>query len=358
MTRHVHSVIRQSLHYLARPHVDIPRAPLDVPAAWRGDELAARTDWQVPLSEADIAELDRARAHASATGRPLAQLQRDDFPLPTLGPRVRAWTEQLRAGLGVVLLRNLPVAQWGVDASSLVFWCLGLHLGRPGAQNGRGELLGRVRDDGSSYADPSVRGYKTAAALGFHTDFADIVGLLCLQAAAAGGRSRFVSSVAIYNELLRRRPDLVDTLFEPLVFDTRGDAGVDWMRVIPCRHDAGALRTLYHADYMRTDKGPAQPARVGELLDVYDAIAASPGLAIELEFRPGDVQLLSNHTVLHSRTAFVDGGEGSRRDLLRLWLSLGFPMTLRGRIARGRELLRLLGDLSAARLRGRLGAVA
>lgn len=35
---------------------------------------------------------------------------------------------------------------------------------------------------------------------------------------------------------------------------------------------------------------------------------------------PGDIQFVHNHTLLHDRTAFVDG-EGGRRHLLRAWIA-------------------------------------
>ncbi len=354
--RQVRSLIHQSLHYLARPHSSIPRTPVGGPAAWRGDELAARDDWRVQLGAGDIDEIQRALRVAASSGRPLARLRRSDFPLPRLESRVRKWAAELQRGTGVVLLRGLPVERWSEAESSTFFWCLGLHLGRPGAQNGRGDLLGRVRDQGLSYDDPAVRGYQTAAALRFHTDFADVVGLFCLRPAASGGLSRFVSSVRIYDELVQRRPELVDALFEPMLFDARGDAGIDFVHVIPCRYDAGVLRSLYHGDYLRSGEqhrgAPKIPAHVHELLDKYDAIGSEPGMAIDIEFLPGDVQLLSNHTVLHSRTAYVDGEDPEhKRDLLRLWLSLGITATLRGRVARARELVRLVGETARGKLR-------
>jgi hypothetical protein len=185
-----------------------------------------------------------------------------------------------------------------------------------------------------------------------------VVGLFCLRAAKSGGLSRFVSSVRVYDELLQRRPDLIELLFEPMLYDTRGDAGIAFVRVIPCRYDAGQLRSLYHGDYLRSGEqhagAPRIPARVHELLDTYDAIASQPGMYIDVEFLPGDVQLLSTHTVLHSRTAYVDGDEPEQqRDLLRLWLSLGITATPRGRVGRVLELGRMVGEVARAKLRAR-----
>ena len=41
-----------------------------------------------------------------------------------------------------------------------------------------------------------------------------------------------------------------------------------------------------------------------------------------MEFLPGDMQVVHNHTLLHDRTAFEDWPETERqRHLLRLWLA-------------------------------------
>ena len=43
---------------------------------------------------------------------------------------------------------------------------------------------------------------------------------------------------------------------------------------------------------------------------------------LDMDFMPGDMQFLLNHSVLHSRTAYEDWPEAERRrHLLRLWLS-------------------------------------
>lgn len=318
----------QALHYFQREHHEVRRTPIGGPAAWRGDEMRRRPDWIEMLAAGEVAEIRAAVDATRARGRAMGDLRREDFPLPTLAARLRGWIDELRDGRGFLLLRGLPVAQWGDDDSALAYWGLGQHLGRPGAQNPQGELLGHVVDTGEDAANPFVRRYRTAADIAYHCDLADVVGLLCLRQARRGGASRIVSSVSVYDELLRRRPELVERLYEPFLLDTRDESragGPAWIPVPPCRHAGGRLRTFYHSDYFRSVERHADAPRFSaaerELLDLYEAIASDPALYLDMALRPGDIQLISNHTVLHARTAYEDE-PGNRRHLLRLWLSL------------------------------------
>jgi hypothetical protein len=59
-----------------------------------------------------------------------------------------------------------------------------------------------------------------------------------------------------------------------------------------------------------------------EVLELLDEITVEPGMAIEMDFRPGDIQWVSNPAIMHGRTEFWDYPEPHRRrHLLRLWLS-------------------------------------
>jgi hypothetical protein len=322
------SFAEQALRYFDRPHDGVMRDPIAGPAAWRGADVAARSDWIVTLGDAAIGELAQAADAVRAHGLALGTVGRAEFPLPSLAPVVRAWARELACGRGFLLVRGLPVERWGDDAAALVYWGLGQHLGRPGAQNAAGDLLGHVVDTGEDAANPFVRRYRTAGDIAYHCDLADAVGLLCLRTARRGGASRIVSSVTVYDELLRRRPDLVARLYEPVALDRRDETpgGPGWVPAIPCRAAGGRVRTFYHADYFRSAARHAD-APVGdverELFDVYEAIASDPALYLDMELRPGDVQLLSNHTILHARTAYEDApGDARKRHLLRLWLTL------------------------------------
>ena len=234
------------------------------------------------------------------------------FPVANAGAEIDTWRREVSEGRGLQVVSGVPVHGWSVEESSAFFWGLGQHLGLPGAQNRNGDLLGHVRDTGADKVDRYVRQYLTTQNIPFHCDAADMVGLLCLRKAKSGGLSRIASSVSVYNELLRRRPDLAPRLFEPFMLDTRDEAEANGMKVLPvppCRHAAGALRTFWHAEYFRTSQrheGVRLTDVENELFDLYDEISASPEFFINMDLEPGDVQLLSNHTVIHARTDYVD----------------------------------------------------
>jgi hypothetical protein len=327
--------IEQTLHYFGRPHVEPRLQSVRSPAAWRGDQLPPLNEMAYFLSieEADeiLAAVELAATKlAKQQGREVRDLVATDFPLPLLAPKISQWREELAKGRGFQVIRGVPVAGWSQAESELFFWCFGLHLGRPGEQNPDGHLLGHVIDTGADRGEEVVRLYKTAANIDYHCDAADVVGLLCLNKAKTGGHSRIVSSVTVFNELLARAPELAPRLFEPFHLDIRdkevNEAGGS-LPIQPCCWLEGVLRTFYHADYFRSASRHADVPALNEqelrLLDTYEAIASEEGIYTDMDLQPGDIQLLSNHSNLHARTAYEDHPEPEkRRHLLRLWLSL------------------------------------
>ena len=137
-----------------------------------------------------------------------------------------------------------------------------MHLGTCGAQDNSGELLGHVMDTG---ADPTVeRQYKTRAAIDYHCDAAEVVGLLCLGASTEGGESTLVSSAMAYNRLLAEEPHLIDRLYEPFLLDTRGSGGIQAVKMESARHGAdGRLRVVrLEVRNRRSEVGRAAGAEV------------------------------------------------------------------------------------------------
>ncbi len=304
------------------------RTPLGGPAAWIGEALARSGEWVHAFTPGEIAELEAALAHVLHQGLALEEVRRADFPLPALGETIDSWAEALDGGRGFVLVRGLPVDRLSEEAASIIYWGIGQHLGVPVSQNTDGDLLGHVRDTGADPEDPSVRLYKTRAAQPFHTDGSDVVGLLCLRGAARGGASSIVSSVTVFNEVARRRPDLLELFFEPFYFDLyeQQAAGEKPYLAMPlASFFAGRLYTMYIRFYIeRAQRHPDVPrltSRQVQLLDLIDEIAHSSRFRLDMEFRPGDMQWLSNAVILHGRTAYEDD-PAAPRHLLRLWLTL------------------------------------
>jgi Taurine catabolism dioxygenase TauD, TfdA family len=299
------------------------------PSAWYGPEVAKRSDWVHTFAAADLAEIVSAVRGCEASDVSPATLRRDAFQLPTVGPRLRQILSEVQDGRGFLLLRGLPVGEWGSKRAALAFLGLGLHIGALRAQNAGGHLLGHVRDQGLSSRDPNVRIYQTRERQNYHTDSCDIVGLLCLHPAKSGGLSSLVNSVTIFNEMRRQRPDLARVLFEPIETDRRGEVThgqKPYFRIPIFNWHAGLLTTIYHRPYIESARRfpdvPPLTLMQTEALDMFDALANDPALHFFMEFQAGDIQLVNNHSLLHDRTAFEDWPEPDRRrHLLRLWLA-------------------------------------
>jgi hypothetical protein len=292
--------------------------------------MARRSDWLMPLSDAEIGEIEAATKPLAAREADIAAITATDFPLPTLAATLKARVDnEVLNGRGFLLLRGLPVERWTMREAATAYFGLGAHLGSARSQNGKGHVLGHVKDLGLASNDPNVRIYQTHERQTFHTDSCDIVGLLCLKTAKSGGLSALVSSTTIFNEMRRQRPDLVKLLFEPAATDRRGEVpeGQKPYFEIPLFNwYQGYLSAIYQRQYIDSAQRFADAPRLTpqhvEALDMFDALTNDPKLNMFMEFKPGDVQLVHNHTILHDRTGFEDWPEpDKRRHLLRLWLA-------------------------------------
>jgi hypothetical protein len=305
--------------------------PVTGPFVWTGPGMRQRpSDWIRPLTPAQIAELEQAVAALEAASIDIAAIGPDDLRVPSLAPLVAEARAALLRGRGFILIRGVPVERWTPRQCAIAYVGLGAKIGEPVSQNAMGHILGHVKDIGTDYAAPTGRGYQTAARLPYHTDSSDVVGLLCLKPARAGGLSSIASSAAIHNAMLARDPALVAALMRPVHRDRRGEvpAGAAEWYAVPVFNPTpdGGLVTTYVRSAMRKAQRFADVPRltpeIEAACDLLDALAEDPAVHLDMEFLPGDIQFLSNHWVLHSRTAFEDFPEPARRrHLFRLWLA-------------------------------------
>ena len=300
------------------------------PSAWYGAEMATRSDeWMYELGEDDLNDLQGAINSVGDADTPILDVNKEAFPLAGLGTVMHRIQDDVVNGRGFTLIRGLPVEELTIEESAIAYFLIGSYFGWPIPQNAKGHVLGHVRDIGLDPTNPTHRLYGTTARHLYHTDSCDIVGLLCLQTAKSGGLSKIASSVTVYNEMVTSRPDLVQVLAEPFSVDRKGEIpqGKRPHYEMPIINPYGGyLTTTYNRDFItaaqRFDDVPRLTDQQVEAMDMVDEIADSDSVRIDMDFRPGDMQFIHNHQVLHSRTTYEDYPEPERkRHLLRLWLT-------------------------------------
>lgn len=288
------------------------------PAVWRGSDQES-ADWIVPLDDEDCAELIR-RAEG-LRGRALDSIRRTDFRLVRLAPKLANIALTLERGSGFVLLRGLPAASLSQELVQIIYWGIGAHLGVGVSQSAAGDRLGQVFDRGTP--DPH-RYYTRGGALEFHMDPVDVVGLLCLRTAVSGGASRIVSAGEVHNVIQRERPDLLRVLYHGFHNSRRGHGeSTPSARVPAFAQGSHGVECYFLPVTIRqaTEEGCPLSVIEKEALAFVDDVANRRGVFLDMDFRVGDIQFLSNRTILHSRTDYVDDPDPTRkRHLLRLWL--------------------------------------
>jgi hypothetical protein len=319
------------------------RQPLSGPWAWHGEDLKSSDSWVHALTGDELAELDGALARLSSRcSGPPRPVDVSEFPLPSLGRRLADMSRELEEGSGVARITGLPVAAYDDRALRMLWFGIGAHVGTPEYQNTEGELMHAICDEGPAvgarYGEVATDGeggtFLSSRAramsnrlLRFHTDRCDVVGLLCVRQARSGGVSRIASSVAVYNEMLRRRPDLVERLFAPYYRsrfgEEAGSNGATYALPIFAIRD-GKFTSHYSRTYIESAQllpdVPSMDAAQWEALDLLHTIAEE--LCMEMVLEPGDIQFLNSHVTYHARTAFEDEPRPEHRRLLyRLWLS-------------------------------------
>lgn len=303
--------------------------PVVGPIAWRGDELRSRENWVRELRPNERNDLEAVGQRFVEDNPDLRTVSASEYPLGAAQGLVEETVRELDVGRGFQLVRGLRSDEYGDALTGAIFFLLGLHMGKPMEQNQYGNLIDHVvATSDKTMEDDGALPSRVRDAQPFHSDSSDVVGLVCLRTAMEGGRSRLVSGASIYNEILARRPDLAPLLFDDWTWDWLGQDpdAPEPVYVSPICCEVDGVFSTYAGSSMilsAQDHPGVSPLSQSErtLLDLYNEIAEEPGLALEMDFKPGDIQWCLNHAVLHARAGYVDWPDPTkRRHLLRLWL--------------------------------------
>ncbi|KAI9760795.1 MAG: NuA4 histone acetyltransferase subunit [Chaenotheca gracillima] len=325
------------LYEQLRPYSAFPKH-ISGPTVWKTPDYLGSPEkekkWTHRLTSEEVDEISLAADQFMSSGQALTGISKANFPLPKLSSYLEAIRDDLLNGKGFILFKGFPVQEWGNHKSAVAYMGLGTYLGYFVSQNGKGHVLGHVKDLGEdSTQTDKVRIYRTNARQFFHADDSDLVGLLCIAKALEGGESDIVSVHHVYNTLQTERPDVVETLTKPIwYFDRKGETSQgqeDFIKtsVFYLENGNGRVYSKWDPYYVKSltrfsDKGIIPPLSAEQLEAAQVLEDTCQRLALHMILDVGDIQFLSNEHVLHARTEYKDHPPPApRRHLMRLWLA-------------------------------------
>lgn len=318
------------------------REPLSGPAVWRGTDMIGLADWIFPLESAVIAELEAATEAVMRRGIDWHEIQRRDFEAPKLSAQLDRVADELENGSGLAKLTGLDMSRYSEAERRALYYGLALNLGTPVSMSSQGLIMSDVTDEGAGapdkYGKVAVAGQEdflssrsrvhSTAPLRYHNDRCDVVSLLCVAQAKSGGVNQIASVPMIHNEMLARRPDLLELMFADTHRSRLGEEFGDnaaWYALPVFAQTGDSFTCHYSRTYVEAaqlnDAVPKMRPEHWEGLDLLAEVAEE--VAFETTQQPGEIQFLNNHVTFHARSAYEDHPEPERRRLLhRLWLSM------------------------------------
>jgi len=297
------------------------------PAVWSGSSLWQRPNTQHRLEPGENTAL---RTLMAKTGHlDLHAIEKAHFESAALEPIFAKARDELEHGSGVFRLRGLDFTALGEEEIARIFWGFARQIGTPVSQSAKGELIFQVQDQGYKMGQSAARGPNTKRGLSFHTDRCDVIAFCCVRQAAQGGQNLLASAATLHNEILESRPDLLDVLYQPFIWQRHNvDTGNQrpWCE-LPVfaphkgRFMANIMRVLIERGHQRPDV-PSLTETQQEALDYLESTARRPDIHTEFLQEPGDLLFVNNLVVFHSRREFEDTrAVTKKRLLLRLWLA-------------------------------------
>jgi hypothetical protein len=304
--------------------------PVEGRSVWTGAALAAREDWIIRIG-GSLDQMAAAVADARARGEDASTIDLDRYRLSDIAHLAEQVRSALSDGYGFCLLRGIPEGRFSVDELKMLLLILGNHVGLVGPQEDRPRSVGEVMDTGPDM--PKDFYFHRGGALPMHIDPVDVVGLLCVRMAKAGGASGIASAMTVHNEVLRQRPDLLAILyrgFRRLKRHSPEDRGTKRLtdQPVPVFADIGPDEKMCNFLTESVMAGVRAglmtlSAEEKEAIELMERTAERADVMLPMDLRPGDVQLLNNRVILHNRADYEDYPDRNRRRLmLRLWLTM------------------------------------
>lgn len=314
----------------------MPITDFDSSAEWRVADLTDDQSWRFFIDDETRAHLAEVVKATFDPERCLFDYGREDFDFGAAAEPLAAAVVEALHGRGLAMLHGLPRDLLSEQEFQLLNWAIGLHVGVARPQGKASQYISAVRDAGTNYRSAAGRGFSSNAGLDFHVDGGDLTTLGCFNAAKSGGQSMVSSSLTALRVLLQERPDLADVAYEDFYFSRQQeeapDEGAFYAQPLFAECE-GRIFGKWNRNRVRTAQAiegvPTLSPEQQETGLLLDDILQRPEVMFTMHLAPGDLQIINNHTMLHSRTAYEDFDDPERKRLLwRLWLAPPASVTL------------------------------
>jgi|TARA_B110000495_G_C22959348_1_gene562285 hypothetical protein len=318
--------------------MEILKNPILEPCVWKVSDFKSENEWTYTFSENQIFELEEAAKKVINKKLAPTSFSKCDFILDSLTKVLNEQLDILQKGRGFIRLRGLDVKKYDSLTIQTIYWGICSYLGVGIPQNSKGELMSGVKDYGDKiisdnpYRD-GIRLHRTTAKIDAHTDSCDHVALLCLQRAKQGGESGVISALSIYNEILKNKPEYLDTLCKGFYIDLIGKGKSEKelsSHPIPVfSYYGGKMCSRFNKSQIELGaekKSGGLDSLSKEAVEYVQFLTVQEDFHLKMMLEEGDIQVLNNRVIYHTRTKVLDHEDPSKKRLLyRVWLNAPQP---------------------------------
>jgi len=299
------------------------------PSAWEVEDLKSSSDWCFEISKVDRKKLTDSIKSVFDKDRELFDYSPNEIDFGSSWKIIENAVREAHHGKGLSIVKGLPRDELNHEEFRLLSWAIGLKTGVARPQGLASQYISAVRDIGTDYRAANGRGYSSNAELDFHVDVADLTILTCYNKAKSGGQSMISSGVTAHNYLLKEYPDLAEIAYQFFHFSRQEEQAPDEKPFysLPLFEETnGNLFCNWNRNRVQSAQNLKGVPKLSKLqqktMDVLDEILIRPELMYTMYLEPGDMQIINNYRMFHSRTGYVDyENDLQKRCLYRLWLA-------------------------------------
>ena len=302
--------------------------PINHPSAWSPADFPSKDLFSFDLTPAHIDAFDKAIATLKRLGADdYDGIECHGFDLSSIADDVQRWYRELAEGRGILNLRGFPVGERSANEIALMYYGLGLQWGKLVPQSVLGDRMGHMFPVDELLHGERKRSYQGNHEMRLHSDFCDILGMLCSRPSARGGESRYTSGVSVHNNILATRPELLQALYRGVYFWRLGqwpEEPVTPYRVPIFSERHGKLSVHYAGDwnFIKPENTGVELSDLElEAIDYFVKVSESPELRYDFRIEAGECFLSNNLLHMHARSAFEkESDPKQKRHMLRVWV--------------------------------------